>query len=162
MKGRVLYVGHIMRLDAKTRELLAGTMFGSYGDRGYEATWAVDVTGLPGSRILAVGRHNRNHRSTDDAWFDTPCDKGMFVRVFDKEMEELFSTNVPDAIPYALARDGSRCVLVGMTESNRTPVKQPLQAKPAGGFDAYLLVADFPEDCDKDRARNAPTVQRVR
>jgi hypothetical protein len=145
MKGRVLYVGHLMRLDAKSRELLAGTMLGSYGDRGYEATWAVDVAGLPGRRILAVGRHNRNHKSTDDAWFDTPCDKGMFVKVFDIEMEELFSTNVPDAIPYALARKGSRCVVVGMTESSKTPVKQPLQAKLAGGFDAYVLVADFPE-----------------
>jgi hypothetical protein len=134
-----------MRLDAKTRELLAGTMFGSYGDRGYEATWAVDVAGLPGSRILAVGRHHRNHRSSGDAWFDIACDKGMFVKVFDKEMDELFSTNVPDAVPYAVARKDARCVIVGMTESPQTPVKQPLQAKPAGGFDAYLLVADFPK-----------------
>jgi hypothetical protein len=144
MKGRVLYVGHLMRIDARSRELLAGTMLGSYGDRGYEATWAVDVAGLPGRRLLAVGRHNRNHKSTADAWFDTPCDKGMFLKVFNQDMEEQFSTNVPDAIPYSAARQGSRCVVVGMTESPRTPTRQALQSKPAGGFDAYLLVAEFP------------------
>jgi hypothetical protein len=144
MKGRVLYVGHLMRLDAQTRQLQAGTMLGSYADRGYEATWAVDVAGLPGSRLLAVGRHHRNHKSTADAWFDAPCDQGMFVKVFDREMEEQFSTNIAAAIPYAVARRGRRCVIAGMTESPQTPTKNALQAKHAGGFDAYILVADFP------------------
>jgi hypothetical protein len=144
MKGRVLYVGHLMRLDAASREILAGTMLGSYADRGYEATWAVDVAGLPGNRFLAVGRHNKNHKTTDDAWFSTPAEKGMFVKVMGNEMEELFSTNVPDVIPYTVARNGIRCVIVGITDSSKSPTVNPIQSKLAGGQDAYLLVADFP------------------
>jgi len=143
MKGRELYVGHLMRLDAKTRELRAGTMLGSYADRGYEPAWAVDVAGLPGRRILAVGRHSRNHAATPDAWFDAKTDRGMFLSVFADDFEKLFSTNVPDAIPYAVARRGPRCVIVGMAASGRTPSVKPLFAKHAGNLDGYLMVADF-------------------
>jgi len=143
MKGRELYVGHLMRLDPETRELKAGTMLGSYADRGYEPAWAVDVAGLPGGRMLAVGRHSRNHSATEDAWFDVKSDQGMFLTVFGEDFEKLFSANVPDAIPYAVARRGPRCVIVGMAAGPATPVKSPLFAKHAGGLDAYLMVADF-------------------
>jgi len=144
MKGRELYVGHLMRLDAKTRELKAGTMLGSYGDRGYEPVWAVDVAGLPGDRMLAVGRHSRNHSATDDAWFDSKSDQGMFLTLFADDFERLFSVNVPEAIPYAVARQGERCVVVGMAASAQTPTANPLFPEHAGGLDGYLMVADFP------------------
>jgi hypothetical protein len=35
--------------------------------------------------------------------------------------------------------------VVGMTESGKTPVRQSLQSKLAGGYDAYILAADFPK-----------------
>ena len=145
MKGRVLYVGHVMRLDADTRELLAGSGFGSYGEGGYQATWAVDLCPLDGRRVLAVGRHSLNYPASPDAWFDTKSDKGMFLKVLTNDFDEQFSVNVADAVPYAVARKGARCVIVGMAESDKTPVKRALFAKHAGGLDAYLLVADFPE-----------------
>ncbi|HUT10211.1 MAG TPA: hypothetical protein VMY42_06920, partial [Thermoguttaceae bacterium] len=145
MKGRVLYVGHLMRLDAESRQVRAATMLGSYGTTGYQATWAVDLCPLPGKRVLAVGRHNQNHTATDDAWFDVASDRGMFLKVSSDDFDEQFSVNLPDAVPYAVAQRGTRCVVVGMAESDRTPVKDALFGKHAGGLDAYLLVADFPE-----------------
>jgi len=143
MKGRVLYVGHVMRLDARTRELLAGHGFGSYGQRGYVPTWAVDLCGLPGRRVLAVGRHGQNHRASPDAWFQTESDQGMFLKVLDEDLAGDFCVNVPDAIPYAAACRDQRCVIVGMAETGKTPTKRALFGKHHGGLDAYLMVADF-------------------
>jgi hypothetical protein len=145
MKGRELYVGHIMKLDTDTRELLAGSGFGSYADRGYEPAWAVDLCGLPGGRALAVGRHGPRHKATPDAWFSIPSDEGMFLKVLTADFDEPFCTNVPDAVPYAVARRGARCVIVGMATGKRAPVKNALSDKRAGRLDAYLMVADFPE-----------------
>lgn len=145
MKGRVLYVGHVMRLDADTRELLAGSGFGSYGSGGYQATWAVDLAALPGKRVLAVGRHNQNYPASADAWFHAQSDRGMFLKVLNDDFQEQFSVNLPDAIPYAVACKGPRCVIVGMAQSDKTPLKRALFGRHAGGLDAYLLVADFPQ-----------------
>ncbi len=145
MKGRVLYVGHAMKLDTRTAALKVGTMLGSYGDRGYQATWAVDVAGLPGGRALLVGRHHQNYPHTPDAWFCSTSPEGMFLKVLDGDFEELFSVNLADVVPYAAAARAERCVVVGMTGSDATPVRDPIQGKRAGGLDGYLVVADVPE-----------------
>jgi len=146
MKGRVEYVGHIMRLDEQTRELLAGSGFGSYAQgKGYQATWAVDLCPLAGKRVLAVGRHNLNYPDTPDAWFHIAGDKGMFLKVLSHDFAPQFSVNVPDAIPYTAACRGTRCVVVGIAASEKTPVQRAVFPKYGGGMDGYLLVADFPE-----------------
>jgi hypothetical protein len=145
MHGRELYVGHLMRLDAESRDLRGGTMLGSHGKDGYQPTWAVDVAPLPGDRLLAVGRHSENHPVTGDAWFQTESDRGMFIQVRSSDFDRLFSVNVPDAIPYSAVCRGSRGVVVGMAESDSAPVRNACAGKHAGGLDAYLLVVDFPE-----------------
>jgi hypothetical protein len=68
----------------------------------------------------------------------------LFLKVTSAQFDEQFSTNLPDAIPYAVAWRGSRCVVVGMAESGKTPTKNAFCSTQAGGLDAYLLVADFP------------------
>lgn len=145
MRGRVLYVGHAMKLDARSAALKVGTMLGSYGERGYQAAWAVDVAGLPGGRALLVGRHHQNYPDTPDAWFPSTSPQGMFIKVLDRDFAGRFSVNLADAIPYGVAARNGRCVVVGMSESDATPLHDPIQAKRAGGLDGYLVVADFPE-----------------
>jgi hypothetical protein len=105
----------------------------------------VDVAALPGRRVLAVGRHNLNYPDTPDAWFHLASDKGMFLKVLTNDFAQQFSVNIPDAIPYAAARRGARCVVAGIATSDKTPVQRALFPKYAGGMDGYLLVADFPE-----------------
>ena len=107
-------------------------------------TWGVDVAPLPGNRMLAVGRHGMNHPHSDDAWFPGKPQQGMFLKVLTDDLEDTFSVNVADAVPYAVAWRGERCVIVGMAESDKTPTKNALVGKHAGGLDAYLMVADFP------------------
>ena len=144
MHGRELYVGHLLHMDARSRDLIAGTMLGSYGN-GYEPAWAVDVAPLPGNRMLAVGRHSVNFSATNDAWFKTDSDRGMFLQIRTANLDRRFSVNVPDAIPYTAASRGERAVIVGMAESDRTPVRNAMIEKHAGGLDAYLMVVDAGE-----------------
>jgi hypothetical protein len=145
MRGRVLYVGHLMRLDGDSRELLSGTGLGSYGKGGYQATWAVDITPLPASRVLTIGRHGQNYPSTPDAWFNIPAEEGMFLKVLNSDFEETFSVNIPHAIPYTATCHGSRGVVVGIAESSKTPVKNPFIKEHSGGLDGYFMVIDFHE-----------------
>lgn len=78
------------------------------------------------------------------AWFKASSRRGMFLKVLTADMEELFGANVPDAVPYALARRGERCVIVGMARSGASPIEVPLVGKHAGGLDAYLMVVELP------------------
>jgi len=141
-RGRMLFWGTVVRLNKETRELLGGnTLIGN--KRWVQAAWAQDVAALPGGRVLAIGRHTEGFKTSEDAWYRDEF-LGGFLRVYAKDFTEEFSTSVPDADLITVARRGSRCAIVGVARSPRTPVKNPVISKPAGR-DGYLMVVDFPE-----------------
>jgi hypothetical protein len=63
----------------------------------------------------------------------------------DEIFDDQFITNLPDTIPYALARRGARIAVVGAARSENALVKDAVFPKHNGMLDAYLLVAEFPE-----------------
>jgi hypothetical protein len=142
-KGRVLYWGGVMRLNAVTRELLGGNHLGASNERGYQATWAVDVAPLPGGNVLAVGRHTAAFRVSSDAWFQ-PRETGGFIKLYAKDFAETFTTSIPDADFFMVTRQGNRCVIVGAARTGQAPTKNAVFQHAFGKQDGYLLVVDCP------------------
>ncbi|MGA2501544.1 MAG: hypothetical protein ABSH20_27705 [Tepidisphaeraceae bacterium] len=144
--GAERYKGAVLRIN-DAREMTGGTYLGTHVKMspGGKTGWAVGVCGLPGKRVLALGRHTFPYGTTADAWVTDESGPGGFIRVWDENFGDRFITNLPDTIPYALTRKGSRIAAVGAARSEKALVKDAAFPKYNGMLDAYLLVAEFPE-----------------
>jgi hypothetical protein len=139
-RGGVRYKGLTLRIS-ETQEMKSGRWIGMAGKPG----WVVDLAGLPGKRVVSLGRHTYGYAATPDAWSKDVAGPAAFLRISDENYQDQFLTNLPDVTPYALATQGPRVVAVGLARSGKAPVKDAVQAAPGGGLDAYLLVVDCPE-----------------
>ncbi len=143
MKGRTLFMGTVVRLRGENGALVRGEILSSYHNGRYEPTWAIDLAGMRGGGMVAVGRHCRAFRVTDDAWHQ-PGEWGGFVRVYDRTHRATFITSLPDVDPHGIARRGDRYVMVGASRSAEAPTTEKGETF-AGGTDAWLLVMDVSE-----------------
>jgi hypothetical protein len=144
--GAERYKGAVLRMN-DAREMTGGAYLGTHvkTSPGGKTGWAVDVCGLSGKRVLALGRHTFPYATTADAWVTDESGPGGFIRVWDEHFNDQFITNLPDTIPYALARNGTRVAVVGAALSEKALVKNAAFPAHGGMLDAYLLVAEFPE-----------------
>lgn len=132
--GRTLFWGTAGRLDAKTRELLAGDQLCGFsrpseGKPRLTPAWAVDIAELEDGRIIVVGRQTRNSRLIARAkngqpatGFSTSSDAdfreglGGFVRIYSADFRQLHSTILPGVTPREIAVKGNRFVIVGQAD----------------------------------------------
>jgi hypothetical protein len=162
-RGRTLFWGTVVRLDANAGELLGGHCISGWSERRLAPAWCTDVAGLPAGRALAVGRYSKGFHFTNDAWHAAPAEErpgqkenagrrrrhvpadNGFLRVYGPDFSLSFSTPLPHVVPVTAAGRGGRCAVVGSARSAKAPVKNAVFATHAGGSDGYLMVVDVQE-----------------
>jgi hypothetical protein len=139
--------GQVHRVDGKTRQGLGGARIGPWG-------WVVDMAGLPGKGVLAVGRFNSAFDWTDDAWAkESPVENpNAFLRVYSPEFDLVFSTDLPGLVPFEVSRLGpSRFIVVGRAEKGVSPTKDALMPKSPGQTAGYFMVLDCRSEGGSDK-----------
>lgn len=140
-KGVHHFWGQVHRVDGKTFEGLGGGQTGRFA-------WSVDVAGLPGKRMMSLGRWHSVMPWTPDAWWTNAVNPNpnAFVRVQDSAFKTEFWTSIPGVRPFQLTPiSGDRYIIIGMADGQTAPSTNSWATTSPGGEDGFFAMMKWTE-----------------
>jgi hypothetical protein len=137
--------GMIHKVNPETCEGIIGVGMTSKGLDAPGPAWVVDLSSLSNNNILCVGRCNHEFLWTENAFLKgNPEENPMcFIRVYDKDMNLLFSSAFPGIIPLELIPiSNNRYIVVGYGSSQNNILKNPIFDKNMGKRDGFFAVLE--------------------